>query len=57
MLEFDEQVASKAACRCLRLYADEAMAENVSPCFRVGYRKTHRAEKGLRRVHMVKPPD
>lgn len=57
MLELDEQVASKAACRCLRLYADEAMAENVSPCFRVGYRKTHRAEKGLRRVHMVKPLD
>jgi ribosomal protein S18 acetylase RimI-like enzyme len=55
LLEFAEQAALKAGYRSIRLYTNEAMAENIALYSRIGYVETHRAEeKGLRRVYMTK---
>lgn len=56
LLAFAEQAARQAGCRCVRLYTNEAMAENVGLYSRLGYAETHRGEeRGFRRVYMVKP--
>jgi ribosomal protein S18 acetylase RimI-like enzyme len=55
MLEFAERTAIDRGCRCMRLYTNEAMTENIALYSRIGYCETHRAEEnGLRRVHMAK---
>ncbi len=55
MLEFAEQAAKDAGYGTIRLYTNEAMAENLELYARIGYAETHRAEeKGLRRVYMAK---
>ena len=55
MLEFAEQSAKEAGFSAIRLYTNEAMTENIGLYSRIGYAETHRAaEKGLRRVYMVK---
>lgn len=55
MLEYAEQSAREAGYRFIKLYTNEAMAENISLYPRIGYSETHQAEeKGLKRVYMVK---
>ncbi len=55
MLEFAERVAMEAGYGTIRLYANEAMTENLELYAKIGYAETHRAEeKGLRRVYMAK---
>jgi len=55
MLEFAEHAARDAGLRCIRLYTNEVMTENISLYSRIGYSETHRAEeKGLRRIYMTK---
>jgi len=52
LLEFAEQQAHQGS---IRLYTNEAMAENIALYTRKGYVETHRAEEnGLRRVYMRK---
>lgn len=56
MLQFAERVAGDRGYRYIRLYANEAMTENIALYSRIGYSESHRAEEnGLRRVHMTKP--
>ncbi len=56
MLEFAERVALDCGYHRIRLYTNEAMAENIALYSRIGYSETHRAEEnGLRRIHMTKP--
>jgi ribosomal protein S18 acetylase RimI-like enzyme len=55
MMAFAESTARAAGYRCIRLYTNEAMTENIGLYSRLGYVETHRAEeKGLRRVYMAK---
>ena len=55
MLEFAERAAMEAGYGTVRLYTNEAMAENLELYAKIGYAETHRAEeKGLRRVYMAK---
>lgn len=55
MLQFAERSALEAGYRCIRLYTNEAMTENIALYLRLGYVETHRAEEhGLKRVYMVK---
>ena len=56
MLRFAEQFARDAGYRLIRLYTNEAMAENITLYSRIGYSEAYRIEeKGLKRVYMVKP--
>ena len=56
MLRFAEQFARNAGYRLIRLYTNEAMAENITLYSRIGYSEAYRIEeKGLKRVYMVKP--
>lgn len=56
MLQFAERVAVDRGYRYIRLYTNEAMAENIALYSRIGYSEMHRAvENGLRRLHMAKP--
>ena len=55
MLEYAEKASRDEGYRSIKLYANEAMTENISLYSRNGYSETHRAEeKGLKRVYMVK---
>lgn len=55
MLAFAERVATEAGYKVIKLYTNEAMAENIALYTRLGYGETHRAkENGLRRVYMCK---
>lgn len=55
LLAFAEQAALKAGFRSIRLYTNQAMAENIALYARIGYVETHRGEeKGLHRVYMTK---
>lgn len=56
MLEFAESAAKASGYRCITLYTNEAMTENIELYSRIGYVETRRIEeKGLRRVYMEKP--
>ncbi|MEN5259184.1 MULTISPECIES: GNAT family N-acetyltransferase [Pseudomonas] len=58
LLAFAEQQAVAAGHRCVRLYTNAAMSENIALYSRHGYVETHRAvEHGLHRVYMSKPLD
>jgi GNAT superfamily N-acetyltransferase len=55
MLDFAERAARDLGYASIRLYANEAMTENLLLYSRIGYSETHRVEeKGLRRVYMTK---
>jgi ribosomal protein S18 acetylase RimI-like enzyme len=56
LLQFAEAASVAAGYRCIRLYTNAAMTENIELYTRIGYCETHRVEeKGLRRVYMMKP--
>lgn len=56
LLKFAERAAVGAGYPAIKLYTNEAMAENLVLYGRLGYVETHRVEeKGLRRVYMCKP--
>lgn len=58
LLDFAEQRALAGGHRCIRLYTNEHMTENIALYTRRGYVQTHRAEDhGLRRVYMSKALD
>jgi ribosomal protein S18 acetylase RimI-like enzyme len=58
MLEFAERAAVEAGYRAVKLYTNEAMAENIALYTRIGYEETHRVEEnGLRRIYMRKRLD
>jgi GNAT superfamily N-acetyltransferase len=55
MMEYAERIALEVGYRSIRLYTNEAMAENLQYYTRLGYVETHRVEeKGLKRVYMSK---
>ncbi|CAB3667138.1 GNAT family N-acetyltransferase [Achromobacter pestifer] len=58
LMQFSETAARQAECRCIRLYTQEKMTENIAIYARYGFVETHRAEEiGLRRVFMQKRLD
>lgn len=55
MMEYAEKIALEVGYPSIRLYTNEAMAENIRYYARLGYMETHRVEeKGLKRVYMSK---
>lgn len=55
MMEYAEKIALEVGYPSIRLYTNEAMAENIRYYTRLGYVETHRVEeRGLKRVYMSK---
>lgn len=55
LIAFAERFARERGFKAIRLYTNEAMAENIDLYRRLGFVETHRGEeKGFRRVYMTK---
>jgi GNAT superfamily N-acetyltransferase len=55
MMEYAEKIALEVGYPSIRLYTNEAMAENTRYYSRLGYVETHRVEeRGFKRVYMSK---